>query len=431
MKEITAGADLDPAALKARSYGDDAALSKTVADIIGRVEREGDAALFALTERFDGADLRETGLRVQEDEWARARAAVDREWLAALRAALGNIRRYHEKQKRVSWFEPSPSGTLLGQVMRPLDSVGLYVPGGTAAYPSSVLMNAVPAAVAGVERIVMVSPPQPDGTLRPEVLAAAGECGVTEVYKIGGAQAVAALAYGTASVAPVDKITGPGNIYVTLAKKQVYGRVDIDMLAGPSEILILADETGDPVLLAADLLSQAEHDALSSAICISPCRPLLEAVAAEVERQLAELPRHNVARRSWEDHGALILTESLPKGLELANAIAPEHLELAVAEPFRWIGLVRHAGAVFLGRHTPEPVGDYFAGPNHILPTGGTARFFSVLDVDAFMKKISVIHYSAEALRADGRQIMLLARSEGLEAHARAVGLRLEAPDAE
>ncbi|MDR1604211.1 MAG: histidinol dehydrogenase [Gracilibacteraceae bacterium] len=429
MKEIVNYADFDSVAWRARAREDDAAAAQTTAAILARVAAEGDEALYDLTERLDGPNLRAAGLGVTETEYERAYAAVTAEWLAALRAARDNIRRYHEKQKRVSWLEPEPNGVMLGQILRPLDSVGIYAPGGTAAYPSSVLMNAVPAATAGVERIVLVSPPRRDGTLPAEVLVAARECGLREVYKIGGAQAVAALAFGTATIAPVDKITGPGNIYVTLAKKQVYGQVDIDMLAGPSEIFILADETADPGLVAADLLAQAEHDPLAAALCASPQLSLLQVIAAEAERQLADLPRRSIARRAWENYGALVRTESLAQGLELANAVAPEHLELAVAEPFRWLGLVRHAGAVFLGHHTPEPIGDYFAGPNHILPTAGTARFFSVLDVDSFMKKISVLHYSAEALEADGRQVALLARSEGLEAHARAVERRLGPAD--
>jgi histidinol dehydrogenase len=423
MKEIVRLADWDPAAMRG-AYADEAEVAETVAGILARVAAQKDEALYELTALFDGADLRKTGLRVTEEETARAYAAVTEEWLAALRAALKNIRSYHEKQKRVSWLEPAAGGAMLGQLVRPLESVGIYVPGGQASYPSSVLMNAVPAAVAGVARVVMTSPPRRDGTLSAEVLVAARECGVAEIYKIGGAQAIAALAFGTPAVAPVDKITGPGNVYVTQAKKQVYGRVDIDMLAGPSEIVILADETGDPAFLAADLLAQAEHDARACAVCISPRLPLLRAVAAEVETQLTGLPRENIARRSWEDNGALIWADSLAQCLDLVNALAPEHLELAVADPFVWLGRVRSAGAVFLGAHTPEPVGDYFAGPDHILPTGGTARFHSVLDVDTFLKKISVLHYSPEALQAAEGQIALLARSEGLEAHARAVERR-------
>ncbi len=350
---------------------------------------------------------------MQQKEIDEAYTLVSPEYLAAIRQARDNVQNYHEKQKRNSWFSPAEDGSILGQIIRPLHRVGIYVPGGTAAYPSSVLMNAVPAMVAGVKEIVMVSPPLKNGGLLPEVLVAAAECGVSEIYKIGGAQAVAALAFGTKSIAKVDKITGPGNIFVTLAKKQVYGNVDIDMLAGPSEIVILADSSASPRELAADLLSQAEHDKLASAILISPDQKLLEDTSLEVEKQLGTLPREEIARASWEVYGALILAPDLEKGMELVNLIAPEHFELCVQEPFAWLGKVENAGAVFLGKYTPEPVGDYFAGPNHVLPTGGTARFYSVLDVDTFVKKISVINYSEKALKRDAEDIMLLARREG------------------
>lgn len=424
MKVVQNYQELDIKKLISKSYGDDALLESRVAEIIARVKKEGNEALYSLTEKFDGVDLREKGLGVKEEEIRRAYEQVDRKYLEAIRQARENVRKYHEKQKRASWFQTSEDGSILGQIIRPLQRVGIYVPGGTAAYPSSVLMNALPAVVAGVEEIVMVSPPMKDGSLLPEVLVAAAECGITEMYKTGGAQAIAALAIGTETIRPVDKITGPGNIYVTLAKKQVYGMVDIDMLAGPSEILILADESGSPVELAADLLSQAEHDKLASAILVSPDLKLLEETVLEVERQLALLPRSEIARESWDHYGAAILVSDLQEGMELTNRIAPEHFELVVKEPFAWLGKVKNAGAVFLGRNTPEPVGDYFAGPNHVLPTGGTARFYSVLDVDAFVKKISVVNYSEEALQRDGDQIMHLARREGLEAHARAVEVR-------
>ncbi|CAA7602410.1 histidinol dehydrogenase [Acididesulfobacillus acetoxydans] len=407
-----------------KSYGDEAALESRVAEILGRVRLEGDEALFRLTMELDGVDLRQSGLKVREEEIEEACASVSGEFLTALRVAKRNITRFHERQKRVSWFEPEEDGSILGQLIRPLRRVGIYVPGGTAAYPSSVLMNALPALVAGVQEVVMVSPPRPDGSLLPEVLAAAGEAGVREIYKVGGAQAVAALAYGTATVAPVEKITGPGNIYVTLAKKQVFGQVDIDMLAGPSEILILADESARERELAADLLSQAEHDRLASAILVSPDRTLLEETVREVERQLSTLPRAEIARCAWENHGAAIWVRDLAEGMDLANRIAPEHFELVVKDPQQWLGRVRNAGAVFLGRFSPEPVGDYLAGPNHILPTGGTARFYSPLNVDTFTKKTSVIQYSEQALARDAEHIVRLARTEGLEAHARAVEVR-------
>lgn len=410
--------------LTRKSYGDDEALEARVAGIIKKVRLEGDSALLELTRELDKVDLSKSGLRVLEQEFERAYALVDDAFLTALRRAKENILKFHEKQKRVSWLDPREDGTILGQLIRPLRRVGIYVPGGTAAYPSSVLMNALPAAVAGVEEIVMVNPPRSDGSLQAEVLVAAREAGVKEVYKIGGAQAIAALAFGTTQIAPVDKITGPGNIFVTLAKKQVFGQVDIDMLAGPSEILILADESGRPTELAADLLSQAEHDRLASAILVSPSLALLEETVREVELQLTDLPRAEIARSAWENYGAAILVPDLDEGIVLANRIAPEHFELVVEEPYFWLGKVRNAGAVFLGRFSPEPVGDYFAGPNHVLPTGGTARFYSPLTVDTFMKKTSVLQYSAMALERDRAQIAHLARTEGLEAHARAVEAR-------
>ena len=416
--------ELDLNRLTRKSYGDDEALEKKVAAILKRVRTEGNQALFEMTLEFDGVDLRLSGLKVQQSELENAYAQVNEEFLEALREAQHNILRYHEKQRRTSWFEAERDGTVLGQLIQPLRRVGIYVPGGTAAYPSSVLMNSLPARVAGVTEIVMVSPPRRDGTLVPEVLVAAAEAGVTEIYKIGGAHGIAALAYGTEVIAAVDKIVGPGNIYVTLAKKQVFGTVDIDMLAGPSEILILADASARPRELAADLLSQAEHDRLASAILVSPDRELLEGTIKEVERQLQDLPRAEIARASWEKYGAAVLVADLEEGMELANRIAPEHFELVVKDPYSWLGRVRNAGAVFLGRFSPEPVGDYFAGPNHVLPTGGTARFYSPLGVDTFLKKVSVIGYSETALKRDAGKITALARREGLEGHARAVEAR-------
>lgn len=426
MKKFLRYEDINVQSLMTKSYGDDQKLESIVSDILCKVKSEGDRALSELTLKFDGVDLDKTGLRVQQNEIEEAYTLVSPEYLSSIRRARDNVRDYHEKQKRNSWFSPAEDGSILGQIIRPLQRVGIYVPGGTAAYPSSVLMNAVPAMVAGVKEIVMVSPPLKNGGLLPEVLVAAAECGVSEIYKIGGAQAVAALAFGTKSIAKVDKITGPGNIFVTLAKKQVYGNVDIDMLAGPSEIVILADSSASPRELAADLLSQAEHDKLASAILISPDEKLLEDTSLEVEKQLGTLPREEIARASWEVYGALIFAPDLDKGMELVNLIAPEHFELCVQEPFAWLGKVENAGAVFLGKYTPEPVGDYFAGPNHVLPTGGTARFYSVLDVDTFVKKISVINYSEKALKRDAEDIMLLARREGLEAHARAIEVRVK-----
>ncbi|AFQ42795.1 histidinol dehydrogenase [Desulfosporosinus meridiei] len=418
--------ELDLNRLTRKSYGDDETLEQRVAEIIKLVQKDGEEAIYKLTEEFDHVNLRQSGLQVTAEEIQEAYNNVSENYLRALRTAKANILSYHEKQKRTSWLEPNLDGSVLGQLLLPLKRVGIYVPGGTASYPSSVLMNALPAVVAGVEEIVMVSPPRTDGTLLPEVLVAAAEAGVTEVYKVGGAQGIAALAYGTETIFPVDKITGPGNIYVTLAKKQVFGTVDIDMLAGPSEILILVDETGRPEELAADLLSQAEHDRLASAILVSSNQEILEKTIAAVERQLEDLPRAEIARASWETYGAAVLVSSLQEGMDLANKIAPEHFELVVEEPFSWLGQVRNVGAVFLGRYSPEPVGDYFAGPNHVLPTGGSARFYSPLNVDMFMKKVSVIGYSETALKRDAQQIALLARSEGLEAHARAVEARFK-----
>ncbi|MCB8817939.1 histidinol dehydrogenase [Desulfosporosinus shakirovi] len=423
--------DLDLQRLTRKSYGEDEVLEQRVTAILKRVRDEGEDAIYQLTEEFDHVNLRQNGLRVSDEEIQEAYQEVSEDFLQALRTAKANILRYHEKQKRISWLEPDSDGSILGQLLLPLKRVGVYVPGGTASYPSSVLMNALPAIVAGVREIVMVSPPRVDGTLLPEVLVAAAEAGVTEVYKVGGAQGIAALAYGTENIFPVDKITGPGNIYVTLAKKQVFGTVDIDMLAGPSEILILVDESGCPEELAADLLSQAEHDRLASAILVSPSRELLEQTIVAVERQLESLPRVEIARASWETYGAAILVSDLQEGMDLANKIAPEHFELVVEDPYSWLGQVRNVGAVFLGRYSPESVGDYFAGPNHVLPTGGSARFYSPLNVDMFMKKVSVIGYSEVALKRDAKQIALLARSEGLEAHARAVEVRFREKEGE
>lgn len=424
MKAVQKYSELDLKKLTTKSYGNDTELESKVADIINHVKEEGNQALYDLTLKYDGVDLSQKGLQVTIEEIELAYTKVDDLYLKAIRQAIENVKNYHQKQKRSSWFDTAEDGSILGQLIVPLKRVGIYVPGGTAAYPSSVLMNALPATVAGVEEIVMVSPPLKDGTLLPEVLVAAAECGVREIYKVGGAQAVAALAYGTETIVGVDKITGPGNIFVTLAKKQVYGTVDIDMLAGPSEILILADESGEPKELAADLLSQAEHDSLASAILVSPDLNLLTRTIEEVESQLLTLPRADIARASWDRYGAAILVKDVQEGMELANLIAPEHFELVVRDPFSWLGKVKNAGAVFLGRNTPEPVGDYFAGPNHVLPTGGTARFYSVLDVDAFIKKISVINYSDQALQRDADDIICLARREGLEAHARAIEVR-------
>jgi histidinol dehydrogenase len=398
----------------------------SVRRIIDAVRLEGDASLRRFAQQFDRVTVGE--LRVTDDEIQAAYAHVDAAFVAALRQAAANIRSFHAKQKRTSWMDLQADGSLLGQIIRPLQRVGLYVPGGKAAYPSSVLMNAIPAQVAGVPEIVMVTPPATAGEegIDPHILVAAAEAGVREIYRVGGAQAVAALAYGTESIPPVDKIVGPGNIYVALAKRYVFGIVDIDSIAGPSEIAVIADDTADPAYVAADLLSQAEHDEMASAILITPSEQLALQVQTEVERQLALLPRKEIAAKSIQDNGAILLVEDISEAISIVNRLAPEHLELLVAEPFTYLPRIENAGAIFLGPYSSEPVGDYFAGPNHVLPTNGTARFSSPLSVDDFIKKSSVIHYSKEALFANGEQIMTLARHEGLEAHARAIQVRLE-----
>jgi len=402
-----------------------------VREIVEAVRREGDAALLRYTERYDGVRLKPEELRVPRAEIEEAYEKVDPAFLEALRKAARNIASFHEKQKRNSWIDLRPDGTLVGMAIRPLRRVGLYVPGGTAAYPSSVLMNVIPARVAGVKEIVMATPPATGGRagVDPYILVAAAEAGVSEIYRMGGAQAVAALAFGTETVPAVDKICGPGNIYVTLAKRRVYGVVDIDSTAGPSEIVVLADDTADPRFVAADMLSQAEHDEMASAILVTTSRRLAEETAGELKRQLDALPREDIARRSLESRGAILFVETLKEGAEVVNRLAPEHLEIMTEEPMETAALIENAGAIFLGAWSTEPVGDYFAGPNHILPTGGTARFSSPLSVDDFLKKTSLIQYSREALRRDAAAIATLARREGLEAHARAVEIRSESGD--
>ncbi|WP_438498407.1 histidinol dehydrogenase [Paenibacillus sp. IHBB 3054] len=402
--------------------------NKAVKQIVADIKQEGDAALLRYTERFDGAALTPAQLRVTAEELQAAYSRVEESFVTAIRAAAVNIRAFHARQKRSSWMDLQPDGTILGQIIRPLKRVGVYVPGGKAAYPSSVLMNVIPAQIAGVPEIVMVTPPSTGGKdgIDPYILVAAAEAGVSEVYRVGGAQAIAALAFGTESIATVDKICGPGNIYVALAKREVYGAVDIDSIAGPSEIVVLADETAEPAYIAADLLSQAEHDEMASAILVTPSQSLGEAVAAEVERQLQELPREAIARASVENYGAIIVVDSMKEGISVVNRLAPEHLEIVVEDPMGLLGSIENAGAIFLGPYSSEPVGDYFAGPNHIIPTNGTARFSSPVDVDDFIKKSSLIYYSKEALLRDGATIIELARREGLEGHARAIEIRLE-----
>lgn len=403
-------------------FGAEISADEAVARILKDVRQRGDRAVMDYTAKIDGVALE--ALRVSGEEFNQAYDQVSEAYLAALRLALGNVRQFHEEQKPKSWLTYREKGVVLGQNCTPLERVGIYVPGGTATYPSSVLMNAVPARVAGVKEIYMVVPPAKDGSVAAEVLVAAQEAGVTAVFKAGGAQAVAALAYGTESVPKVDKITGPGNLFVTLAKKQVYGMVDIDMLAGPSEILIIADDEADPVYLAADLLSQAEHDLLASAVLVTSSADLAGRTAEEVERQLARLPRRDMAAGALKQFGYIFVTRDLTEAVELSNAYAPEHLEVMVANPFTLLGELKNAGAIFLGAYSPEPLGDYMAGPNHVLPTGGTARFYSVLNVETFMKKTSIISYSKQALQEVSEHIVTLAVTEGLEAHANAIRVR-------
>ncbi|MFD2114919.1 histidinol dehydrogenase [Paenibacillus yanchengensis] len=402
--------------------------NEAVVQIVADVKARGDAALLDYTKQLDGTELTPQQLRVDEKTIAAAYEQVDEQFLTAIREAAQNIRLFHEKQKRNSWMDMESNGTILGQIMRPLKRVGLYVPGGKAAYPSSVLMNVIPAQVAEVPEIVMVTPPATNGQpgVDPYILVTAAEVGVTEIYQIGGAQAVAALAYGTESIKPVDKICGPGNIYVALAKKEVFGVVDIDSMAGPSEIVVLADKTANAVYVAADLLSQAEHDEMAAAIMVTTSEQLAHQVAAEVEKQLAVLPREAIARRSIDQYGAVLLVDSLEDGIRVVNDLAPEHLEIMTNDPMSILGKIENAGAIFLGDYSSEPVGDYFAGPNHIIPTNGTARFASPVNVDDFMKKSSMIYYSKQALMDNGHKIMTLARHEGLEGHARAIAVRLE-----
>jgi len=400
-------------------------IEETVKAIIVDVRQRGDVALFELSSKFDRIDLTAANIEVSEAEIDAAMTAVSAESLAALQLAADRIATYHAKQKQETWLSTDEDDVLLGQLVRPLDRVGIYVPGGKAAYPSSVLMNAVPAKVAGVAEVIMVVP-MPGGEVNPHVLAAAKISGVDRIFKLGGAQAVAALAYGTESVPRVDKITGPGNIYVATAKRLVFGQVDIDMIAGPSEILVINDGSGTAAHIAADLLSQAEHDELASAILVTSSETMAVAVQAEVEKQLQQLSRETIARQSIEDFGAIILAEDLAEAIDFSNRIAPEHLELAVDDPFAILPKIHHAGAIFMGHYTPEAAGDYLAGPNHTLPTGGTARFFSPLSLDDFVKKSSILSFSESGLRRLGEDIIHIAELEGLEAHARSVSIRLQ-----
>lgn len=395
-----------------------------VREIIENVRKNGDKALFEYCEKLDGVKL--DAFKVSGEEISEALSETDEEFLNILREAKENIEAFHTLQKRNNFVKNDKTGVVMGQKITPVEKAGLYVPGGTASYPSSVLMNAIPARIAGVERIVMVTPPSKNGKIAPSILAAAHIAGVDEIYKLGGAQAVAALAYGTESVPKVDKIVGPGNIFVATAKKMVFGEVNIDMVAGPSEILVIADGGCNPAFVAADLLSQAEHDKMASAILITDSEALAKSVAEELEKQIPLLPRADICRASVDNNGKIILVPNLKRAVEISNEIAPEHLELAVEEPFGLLNDVKNAGSIFLGRNVPEALGDYFAGPNHTLPTMGTARFSSPLSVDDFIKKSSFIYYTKEALEKDKDKIVSFAKREGLDAHAKSVSVRFE-----
>ena len=405
------------------SYGE---FEGRVNEIIENVRANRDAAIFDYTKRFDGADINAENILVTEDEIKEAYEKVDEKLLTVIRKALVNIRKYHEKQRQYSWFDSEESGIILGQKVTALEKVGVYVPGGKAVYPSSVLMNIVPAKVAGVKTIVMTTPPGKDGKVNPATLVAAKEAGVDAIYKVGGAQAIAALAFGTESVPKVDKIVGPGNIYVALAKKAVFGFVSIDSIAGPSEIMVLADETANPRFVAADLLSQAEHDEMASAILVTTSRDLAEQVSKEVEGFVAQLSRKEIIQKSLDNYGYILVAESMDEAIATVNEIASEHLELVTKNPFETMTKIRNAGAIFVGEYSSEPLGDYFAGPNHVLPTNGTAKFFSPLSVDDFIKKSSIISYSREALEPIYKDIVPFAECEQLTAHANSIRVRFE-----
>ncbi len=408
------------------NYGNYAAC---VNDIVNDVKARGNEALFEYTEKFDGVKLTKDTICVTKAEIDEAYKLVDSSLIDVIRVAKENIRIYHEKQKRYSWFDSQSNGTILGQKVSPLFSAGVYVPGGKAAYPSSVLMNIIPAKVAGVSHIVMVTPPQKDGKVNPGTLVAANEAGATEIYKVGGAQAIAALAYGTESVPKVDKIVGPGNIYVALAKKSVYGHVSIDSIAGPSEILVLADETANPRYVAADLLSQAEHDELASAILVTTSDTLAKEVSKYIDMFVEKLSRKEILRKSLDNYGYILVVKNIDEGIDAANEIASEHLEIVTKNPFEVMTKIKNAGAIFIGEYSSEPLGDYFAGPNHVLPTNGTAKFFSPLGVDDFIKKSSIIYYSREALQSISDDIMQFAKNERLTAHANSIRVRFDDDD--
>lgn len=405
------------------SYGK---FEDAVSEIVSAVKEKGDEALFSYTKQFDKADLNKDNVIVTQEEIDEAYAEVDDELLAVMRRALVNIRSFHEKQKRQSWFDAEKSGIVLGQRITPLHRAGVYVPGGKAVYPSSVLMNVLPAKVAGVDEIIMCTPPDKEGKVCATTLVAAKEAGADVIYKVGGAQAIAAMAFGTESIPKVDKIVGPGNIYVALAKREVYGHVSIDSIAGPSEILVLADETANPRFVAADLLSQAEHDEMASAILVTTDRDLAEKVSEEIDGFLKVLSRKDIIQKSLDSYGYILIAETMDEAIDTVNEIASEHLEIVTKDPFETMTKVRNAGAIFLGSYSSEPLGDYFAGPNHVLPTNGTAKFFSALSVDDFIKKSSIISYSREALEPVHEDIIRFAEAEQLTAHANSIRVRFE-----
>ena len=412
-----------------RSPNNSGQYEASVKEILDKVKEEKDAAVFAYTAKFDGAELTADTIEVTDAEIEEAYAQVDDTLLTVIRKAKDNIESYHAKQRQNSWFDSKPDGTILGQKITPLHRVGVYVPGGKAVYPSSVLMNVMPAKVAGVDEIIMVTPPGKNGKVSPNTLVAAKEAGVDKIYKVGGAQAIAALAYGTESIPKVDKIVGPGNIYVALAKKAVYGHVSIDSIAGPSEILVVADETANPRYVAADLLSQAEHDELASAILVTTSEKLAHEVSDQVDGFLKELSRAEIISKSLDNYGYILLADTMEDVIDVANEIASEHLEIQTKNPFEVMTKIRNAGAIFIGEYASEPLGDYFAGPNHILPTNGTAKFFSPLSVDDFIKKSSIISYSREALQKVHKDIESFAKAEQLTAHANSIHVRFEEED--
>ncbi|QNU67583.1 histidinol dehydrogenase [Ruminiclostridium herbifermentans] len=403
---------------------DGASIMSVVADILENVRKLGDKALKDYSKRFDKADIEE--IKVSEAEITAAYAEVDAELLETIKKSKQNIWNFHEKQLQNSWISPNEDGSMLGQLVRPIEKAGLYVPGGTAPLISSVLMTAIPAKVAGVSKIIMCTPPSKDGSVNPAILVAAREAGVDEVYRVGGAQAIAAMAYGTETIPKVDKICGPGNVYVATAKRLIFGECDIDMFAGPSEILVIADSTAKPEYVAADLLSQAEHDMLASSVLITDDESLVKKVAVQIEKQLANLSRKSIIEKSLEDYGFAVLVDNIEQAIEVSNNIAPEHLEICINEPMSMLGLIKNAGAIFVGNYSPEPLGDYMAGPSHVLPTSGTARFSSPVNVDQFLKKSSLIYYNRQALEKTYKDIARFAEAELLDAHANAVKVRFE-----